>query len=740
MFFKALEVTNYVCLKFRFVSFLTIVAVFILVGFQVSIADEKVIDDGYTDQELAEIFSQTATSNFTQTSQEYYRGIIIVDSTRPNAYFGISQLSLMNDIGWDLFKQTIDWSINYQDHATTKICLITLEAIPYSDEDAFAAYNFLIDSMGFDSTNIFFWENDSLANADYSSFDLILHVNASSWNIANVFSQNIPFVTLSQSIARDMGILTNLRAGNIHETIDYAYINDNSHSITANYNIGKIMLNVPLMISNSYVSGNGVALVTADDGQFVPPAFISVYNDFLSPLLYIGDIAPVSIYYYPGLATLESAGFELLISYDTERLSVNSISQGALLDSCQWDFFTYSVDSEADCGGEPCPEGIIRIVALADDFTFGSPLCNISTSGSLVDIEFQVTSDSSYECSNAPINFYWTDCGDNSFSSILGDTTFISRNVLDRFFNPLIAKDTTFPTLFGTPSECSVGNNSTQQRLYFLNRGVFIEGCIYEPIIDIGDINLNQIANEIADAVLFANYFIWGVDVFTVDQEEQILSTDVNSDDLTLTLDDYVYLWRIIYGDVSPFPSLPSVSAVDTVLFVQDTLNKKVSLTYSDSIRAIYLVFEGDLRPWGLGDDTTDTNLPFDGTHTRVLMDVYLSQNDSLFLQDSLFYYTGEGKLVGAFACFDGISPLPTAIEGGSGSCCVNRGNVNGDLSGFLDISDLVTLVSYQFASGSTPPCLDEADISGDWSVDILDIIFFVNYMFNSGPPPPPCQ
>ena len=61
-----------------------------------------------------------------------------------------------------------------------------------------------------------------------------------------------------------------------------------------------------------------------------------------------------------------------------------------------------------------------------------------------------------------------------------------------------------------------------------------------------GDINLNGVPNEVADAVLYTKYFIYGLQVFRIDQQAQIMETDTNADGLKLTVGDLVYQIRII--------------------------------------------------------------------------------------------------------------------------------------------------------------------------------------------------
>ena len=57
------------------------------------------------------------------------------------------------------------------------------------------------------------------------------------------------------------------------------------------------------------------------------------------------------------------------------------------------------------------------------------------------------------------------------------------------------------------------------------------------------------------------------------------------------------------------------------------------------------------------------------------------------------------------------------------------------DISGFVDIDDLVYMVDFQF-SGSPPPVyrwLGDFDQTGE--IDIADLVYMVEYMFLSGPP-----
>lgn len=62
------------------------------------------------------------------------------------------------------------------------------------------------------------------------------------------------------------------------------------------------------------------------------------------------------------------------------------------------------------------------------------------------------------------------------------------------------------------------------------------------------------------------------------------------------------------------------------------------------------------------------------------------------------------------------------------------RGDTNS--TGSLDIADAVFTLSYLFASGPAPTCMDTAELNGDGHVDISDPIFLVMYLFQQGVAP----
>jgi hypothetical protein len=67
---------------------------------------------------------------------------------------------------------------------------------------------------------------------------------------------------------------------------------------------------------------------------------------------------------------------------------------------------------------------------------------------------------------------------------------------------------------------------------------------------------------------------------------------------------------------------------------------------------------------------------------------------------------------------------------------------VGGDADGnlFVDISDVVYLISYIFSSGPAPVPLVSGDADCSASVDITDVVYLISYIFAGGAPPSNCR
>jgi hypothetical protein len=101
-------------------------------------------------------------------------------------------------------------------------------------------------------------------------------------------------------------------------------------------------------------------------------------------------------------------------------------------------------------------------------------------------------------------------------------------------------------------------------------------------------LNLNGIANEIADAVLYTNYFLYGISAFDpIFYEASIAASDVNADGRSLTVGDLVYLMRVIIGDALPYPKLAPFANSANV----NVVNGVVSTEASTEVGAVYATF-----------------------------------------------------------------------------------------------------------------------------------------------------
>jgi YD repeat-containing protein len=319
-------------------------------------------------------------------------------------------------------------------------------------------------------------------------------------------------------------------------------------------------------------------------------------------------------------------GFDLLMAYDRSALNFQKIIEGPLFTQCGYEYFTYRTWFWPSYEPHFFWGGIVRVIAIADmndganhpDYqcaealapTPGNPLV-------LFTLDFVVTDNRLFECNYAPINFFWTDCGDNTISSLSGDTLYVSRFVYGfDLIGEISDGNTGFPTYTGVQDECLVGSGFPGkplplQFIDFISGGVDI-ACADE-LDDRGDINLNGISNEIADAVVFTNYFIYGLAAFHISIPGQTAATDVNADGLALTVGDLVYLIRVIVGDALPYPKLSTVEASYT--------NHNGVISVDAEMGAALVVAEGNVTPTVLAEGM-DVKYAYDAAAnvTRVLV------------------------------------------------------------------------------------------------------------------------
>jgi hypothetical protein len=252
-------------------------------------------------------------------------------------------------------------------------------------------------------------------------------------------------------------------------------------------------------------------------------------------------------------------------------------------------------------------------------------------SNELVKLHFLVSNDANLECNFAPIRWIWYDCGDNGISSRDGQYLFISELVYDfggfdefgdPIYNLITNLDNTFPTMTGAPLQiCDVFTEKGQpwRLVHFYNGGLDL--ICADSIDAVGDINLNNIAYEIADAVMFTNYFLEGLSAFPqhpmYGPAASIAASDTNKDGLTLTVSDLVYLIRVIVGDAFPYAkeiatvngsythdagmvSIPNIDVGAVVMVVDGTVipSSNLNMAYNHVDGQTRIVVTGD---YGVG-------------------------------------------------------------------------------------------------------------------------------------------
>lgn len=333
-------------------------------------------------------------------------------------------------------------------------------------------------------------------------------------------------------------------------------------------------------------------------------------------------------------------GFNFLVAYDAQALTFMTAE---LVDATWcWEYFDYEQISAEECDGE-CPSGLVRLSGLRDvNYGAHHPVdCDgadgffDSSSTEIINIKFWITDDPNYECVVVPIYFYWLDCEDNTITCDGDETVYISNHVFDlnwqtteseyvEIFPPDDLIDSN-DFIYGASDDCETmiqnGNLLSSRVIDFYN-GVVDIACT-GPEDFPGDVNLNNIMCEIADFLLFAEYFIYGDSAFTIDYDQQIIETNVNGDTANATLEDFIYMLRILTGDGLPYTQIQHY--VDTATIRQH--ENSIIIEGDTAIGAIWLVLS----------DSTEFTLLAD------YMDILYDQVDSK--SKILIYDLGVGSI-----------------------------------------------------------------------------------------------
>jgi hypothetical protein len=358
-------------------------------------------------------------------------------------------------------------------------------------------------------------------------------------------------------------------------------------------------------------------------------------------------------------------GFNFLFAYDNSVLSFSGVdlTGSVLYDDCEWEYMTFRTGADGNCSGG-CPSGLIRVVGIAETNDGPNhPVMGCDLEGLMFSLTFLVSNDRTVECMYAPIRFFWVECGDNTISDENGDSLFISTSVVDwNGFDPQdpygddLGPALGFPTYAGHPDFCATSDKLEVIRaIGFQNGGVDI--VCSDEIDDRGDINLNGLAYEIGDAVMFTQYFIYGMNALPANtvanpyaREASIAASDVNNDGLTLTVADLVYLIRVVVGDAVPYPKTTPVA-------IRYDVSADGQMVVDGAVAAAYIVVDGNVSPVSNAANMTMESSFRDG-QTHILM--YSTEKGQTF--EGNFIDLGSNDVVYVeMATYDG-SPVSSLV------------------------------------------------------------------------------
>lgn len=359
-------------------------------------------------------------------------------------------------------------------------------------------------------------------------------------------------------------------------------------------------------------------------------------------------------------------GFDFLIRYDSIVMQLRSVELGSafLMNSRgSLESFGFQIGEQARCGGNACDAGFVRVNSVIENGNrrgWYHPM--LDEEFTFFTLKFLVTNDYTFHCETAQINFVWYDCLDNSiqFENLLPDDVRKHgvAGVKAVFSDEqLLQPGSTFPSTSGLKEKCfPLPPIDTLARLIDFYHSEVKIYCQYY-IDDNGDININGIANEVADYKLFRDFFLYGISVFTISTAGQIASTDINGDGETLKLEDLMYLNQIVVGDALPVSNSTFVGANSIRI---NTTTQRMYLYSEIRIDVIWLQILGETVPLSKSRER-DLMYNYDGTHTNIL--IFEPDGFSAGALE-LFEYSGSAKVTKVQAATqEGIEVIITISE-----------------------------------------------------------------------------
>lgn len=313
---------------------------------------------------------------------------------------------------------------------------------------------------------------------------------------------------------------------------------------------------------------------------------------------------------------------------------------------------------------------------------------------------------------------------------------------------------------------------------YFQNISGGIQIGSVSPVVR-GDLNLNGIAYEVADFLLFVQFLDQGPDTFW-EPERQYSASDINADGINVTIADLVYIWRVIINDAPPIPisfqgNNPASKSQTDIMSLGDASGHpgdtvSVSLFLDNILPATgissKIIFDSTLLSI-LSVNTIGTRLggwnqvhpivkpgsmflhampveaaplPSLPPEFGVLVNVNFLISDQapvgvripIDFQNSPYWQLYWGHY-NAYTQ-DGVYFIqPTTVSGWIFTDVI-RGDANCD--GVINVADIVYLINHLFVEGPAPNRLELGDANCDGIINVVDVIYLINYLYVAGPPP----
>jgi hypothetical protein len=415
------------------------------------------------------------------------------------------------------------------------------------------------------------------------------------------------------------------------------------------------------------------------------------------------DLVKVPVYLRP---KTNFGAFDLLIEFDPTILYFRGVEKGPGLPD-GWEYFTYRQLPCPMCG---CCKYKLQIFGIFDlkNKTTGQYIVASNDTLIIAYLNFQVACDQNLRGYDLNICFEFDDgiCTENTFADPTGYFLYVSDNPAFWSYNDC---DTQFH-----------GTNTVLNLMNFVlfdppgtpnkNSGRPCGGVLVRTTGEKvrGDINLNLIAYDPGDVVLFSSYFIKGTSVFTIDQPVQIANTDINADGYPLSLSDFVLMLRIMVGDAAKIPKPTPGSDLATIYMIGDKVSTNANLG------AALFVFEGDVKvSTDLKNEQGVVN-----NQTRVL--VYMNSNTGMTGQ----LLTAKGKLVSVEAVDNFSRPVKTTVVNRAiptayalNANYPNPFNPTTNISFALPIDSKVSLKIYNVAGQLVRTLVNETMVAGTHTV-----------------------